>query len=330
MIKSRKYCQGHLPPFRCCPETASTIMAVQLIVVVLILPVAYFRFGIRSAFIIFSCGLVGALAQVTLLRISGKKSFGSNAHSALLGILAALMLPVDVDLHIAIFAAIAAVLLGKYIFGGLGNYFLHPALLGTAITYILFRDNILIVSGTLRNLTASSMQNLDLAENIRKFGDLSDFLLGNASGCICQSASLFFIIMGIYFIYRGYINWRSVVIYILTISILSVFCPLNIIDPAGRDIGKMSIFMMNPSLGQWVTFLAYEIFAGSIIFTAFILHADMASRPITNRGQYLFACIAAALTIILQFYTTIPLPAPAAMLIAGMLSRPIDNLTRPK
>ena len=63
---------------------------------------------------------------------------GSVSHGATMGLLVALMLPVNLDWYVPLVGAAAAVVIGKHIFGGLGQYVWHPGLVGWIVVQLFF------------------------------------------------------------------------------------------------------------------------------------------------------------------------------------------------
>ena len=53
-----------------------------------------------------------------------------DGHAALMGVLLALLLPPTVPVWVLLIGVVVAVFLGKQLFGGLGSYPMHPAVVG--------------------------------------------------------------------------------------------------------------------------------------------------------------------------------------------------------
>jgi electron transport complex protein RnfD len=102
-----------------------------------------FLFGLRALFV---CGLAIAAALVgegicqALARRypSGRARRGQRMQACAVGMLLALTLPVTVGWEVPVVGALAGIVIGKALLGGLGNFLWHPTLVGRAIVQLLF------------------------------------------------------------------------------------------------------------------------------------------------------------------------------------------------
>ena len=103
-------------------------------------------FGWSSLLVL--AGAVGSCVAVDLAlsRLTGSRNPASIPHAVLTGLLLGLSLPVMTDmglmLRIAVLGAIIASLVGKWIFGGMGHYIWHPALVGILAVHFLFQAEV--------------------------------------------------------------------------------------------------------------------------------------------------------------------------------------------
>jgi Na+-translocating ferredoxin:NAD+ oxidoreductase RnfC subunit/Na+-translocating ferredoxin:NAD+ oxidoreductase RnfD subunit len=109
-----------------------------------ILKALVLEMGLDTGFLWFS-GVLGAalfglgmgilveyLCQVFLRQ----PYYATNGHGALMGLLIALLMPPAVPAWILLVAIVMAILVAKQVFGGIGGYPLHPALVGWLVVYL--------------------------------------------------------------------------------------------------------------------------------------------------------------------------------------------------
>ncbi len=93
-------------------------------------------------------GAVGTCVAVDLAmcRLAGSRNPASLPHAVLTGLLLGLTLPMMVELEVMlqmdVLGSVVASLLGKWLFGGMGNYVWHPALVGILAMHLLFQAQV--------------------------------------------------------------------------------------------------------------------------------------------------------------------------------------------
>jgi electron transport complex protein RnfD len=139
-----------LPPYRVVPESALRIMRTQL-VVLLLLPAAagWMFFGYQALKLMMVAVIGAALAEGLCSRARHLKVPGSLEHSLIMGLLVAFMLPANIPGYVVFIGSVAAVLIGKQFFGGMGHYLWHPALVGRVVVELFFHDKVSASSGPL-------------------------------------------------------------------------------------------------------------------------------------------------------------------------------------
>jgi len=99
-------------------------------------------FGWSSLMVLAAAVGTSVAIDLALSRLASSRNPASLPHAALTGLLVGLSLPVMTDmglmLRIAVTAAAVASLLGKWMFGGMGHYIWHPALVGILAVHFLF------------------------------------------------------------------------------------------------------------------------------------------------------------------------------------------------
>jgi Na+-translocating ferredoxin:NAD+ oxidoreductase subunit D len=161
-----------------------------------------------------------------------------------------------------------------------------------------------------------------------KLPSLSHCVIGAVPGPLGETSAIAVILVGLYLFYRGYLNWQFSLTFLAAAYLAALLLPIRVDHP---DISIHFIYWPviaeNPAAG--FTLANYQLFNGSLLFCACIIGADMTSRPITIRGQILFAAATGLLAMIFRLYTPIAIPSYAAILAMNSFVPTIDRFTRP-
>ncbi|MCK4851311.1 MAG: RnfABCDGE type electron transport complex subunit D, partial [Phycisphaerae bacterium] len=158
-------------------ESGSRILWTYVGALWLVVVVSAAFFGWSSLMVL--AGAVGTCVAIDLAlsRLAGSRNPASLPHAVLTGLLVGLSLPVMTDmgvmLRIAAIAAAVASLLGKWIFGGMGHYIWHPALVGILAVHFLFPTQVGMIGRDEQFGADRREKYLLLSNNSLFVGDLS-------------------------------------------------------------------------------------------------------------------------------------------------------------
>jgi len=307
MSKSTEQYSLPLPPFRPSPESARRIMRTQLAVLTLPALAAAILFGLGALKLILTAALTAMLIELIVGRIKRENIPGNITHSVMMGVLLAFTLPGECPWYIAMTGSAVAVLMGKRCFGGLGRYRWHPALVGRLVVQLLFNEQIaasvtplqaLCNWGDLRFVGSVPQLGIYLYD---KLPSLQQCQWSAVPGGLGESCRVLLILIGLYFIYRGYLHWQLPLMFIVSTYAAAAFFPIIVEQPGLPD--RLIYFpLLAESLSIGFTYINYHLFTGGLILTACIMTADMTSRPLTVRGQIYFAIGAGLLTVAVRLY----------------------------
>jgi len=97
-------------------------------------------FGAGAMWIPASAILTAVIAQWAFNCLTLRQESIRDGHTVMIGLLLALTLPPTIRWYVPVVGAVLAVVIGKGVLGGFGNYLWHPALIGRIGVQILFRD----------------------------------------------------------------------------------------------------------------------------------------------------------------------------------------------
>ena len=298
-------------------QDGSRTRRIMLDVIIALMPAllaAIIFFGPRVLLLTASTISAAVLAELISRRLM-KRSTSSifDLSAVITGLLLALSLPVTMPLWMAAVGAAVAIVVVKEFFGGVGQNFVNPALVGRVV--LMFSYPIatnanwtppfayLRGAPTLTVDTITSATPLALMAEGESPGQLLDLFLGAHAGSMGETSILALLIGGLYLV------WRRVI---------SPVIPLTFI---GTTILLVTIFGQNP---------LHHLFTGSLIFVAIFMATDYATSPINLKGKIIFAFGCGFITAIIRLFGILPEGVSFAVLIMNILVPHIETLTLPK
>jgi Na+-translocating ferredoxin:NAD+ oxidoreductase RnfD subunit len=124
-----------------------TVERMMLIFLISLAPTALgalYLFGIRALIIILLAVVTAVVVETVIESLTHQRLTYRDYHAALIGLLFALILPPSVPWWIPVIGAGVAIILGKMVFGGLGNYPFNPALVAWVVLTLSWADRMSI------------------------------------------------------------------------------------------------------------------------------------------------------------------------------------------
>jgi len=281
----------------------TSVRQIMFMVILALMPTTiagvYF-FGYHALWVIILSILSAEVAEFLSVKIQ-KKDFVIDGSAIITGLLLALILPPMVPLWIPIVGSFFAIIIGKAVFGGLGQNIFNPALVGRAFlmicwpvfmtTWVAPFDAIT----TATPLAALKMNNMVIASNM-------DLFFGSVAGCIGETSALAILIGGIVLIALKVIDWRT---------------PLSIIG---------TVFLLMLLLGQDPVF---HILAGGLMLGAFFMATDYVTTPITGWGKVVFGVGVGLLIVVFRLWSGMPEGVCYSILIMNGFTPLIDRYIKP-
>jgi len=264
-----------------------------------------------------------------------------DGSAALTGLLLAFNLPPGVPFWIPIVGSFFAIIVGKIIFGGLGNNPLNPALVGrvflmaswpvemTSLWLEPKRSTLSGLSGMLEGMTQATplslyKTSLDILANnpIPKIEysaqttinhlstNYQSLLIGNVGGCIGETSAILLFIGAMFLIYKHYIDWVVPFTFIFTASFL------------GWVFGGYQVIFS----GDFV----FHALSGGLFLGAFYMATDMVTSPITRKGRLVFAIGCGLLTALIRIKGGYPEGVSYSILLMNLAVPLIDRYTIPR
>ncbi len=268
-------------------------------------------FGVYALIVILVSVISSVLWEAVALFVRRKPLSILKDYSAVVtGLLLALILPPNVPLWIPILGTGVAIILAKQVFGGIGENFLNPALVGRAFllsSYPQIMTSWVKPIGGLGFMSNVSTATPLAIEKLKLTGyslpSYWDLFIGNRAGCIGETSVILLLLGGLWLIYKNIIDWKIPVSFILTVFIMSLL------------VAKDPIF---------------QILSGGLFLGAFFMATDWVTTPLTSKGRLIFGIGAGLFTVVIRFWGAYPEGVSYGILVMNALTPLIDNLVKPR
>lgn len=293
-------------PFLHSGRTLRRLMFEVVLALVPICALAIWRYGTDAA---LPLGLAILVAWVVDLACDARHALDGSAVVA--GIVTALLMPASGPVWLAPVGAAIAILVGKHLFGGLGNNPFNPAAVARAV----------LMGVVPSRLFAPAWPGVDAVTTAtplaKEMGAMppavADLVYGLHPGTLAEAAPLAVLAGGLCLVLLRTIDWRVPLTYLAGVALLSLVLP-----PGARMEGHA------PWLGGHA--LAHLVSGGALLAGFFML-TDPVTAPFSSRGRVLFAALAATYTMVVRYYTPYPDGAALAVLVANAAVPLIDRAT---
>lgn len=260
------------------------------------------HFGWYPLLILAVCVAVCVASEFISRLIMKRDNTVGDLSAVVTGVLLALNLPANINPLIAAFGALAAIVVVKQMFGGLGMNFVNPALAGRIILLVSFPT-------AMTTWVASNFQAVDavtsatpLAAEANTYSYL-ELLLGSHGGSMGETCAVALILGGVYLVVR---------------RVISAAIPLVIMGSAALT----SLILGRDPL--------FELLSGGLLLGAVFMATDYVTSPITFWGKVIYGVGIGVLTVLIRQFANIPEGMSFAILLFNILTPLIENITAKK
>lgn len=256
-------------------------------------------FGWRAVAVLLTCVIFAALSEFVWNKALKKPNSLWDLSAVVTGLLLGMNLPSTIPLWMAAIGSIAAIIVVKQMFGGLGCNFANPAIAARIILLVSFPSAMTKYNIPLSDTVSSATP---LAAKVGSF-NLRELFFGMNPGCIGEVSAFLLLVGGVILVIRRVITPVIPVCFIGTVALLSFI--------SGSDP-------------------LYAVLSGGLILGAVFMATDYTTSPITVKGKAIFAVGCGIITFIIRKFGSLPEGVSYSILLMNILVPHINRFTLSK
>lgn len=305
-----------------------------------------YQFGWPAIFLFIVTIMAALLAEAMSLHLAGKpvKPYLLDGSALLTGWLLAMTLPPWAPWWIGVVGAFLAIVIGKQVFGGIGQNLFNPAMVARVALLISFPLEMTLFTqpqplfsanapGFLEGLGITfgfSANTIDSVSSATPLGHLKTELSrgvgydqaasgteslwqmswGQVSGSLGETSALLILLGGLFLLYKRVITWHIPFSMLGALVLLaSVF---HLIDPNTY---------VSPGI---------HLMSGAAILGAFFIATDLVTSPVSIRGQIIFGAGCGILVFVIRTWAGYPEGVAFAVMLMNALTPLIDHYFKPR
>lgn len=265
-------------------------------------------FGWRALAVELTCIAAAVLSEAAARAVMKRPQTVGDLSCVVTGLLLAYNLPPSIPLWQAALGSVVAIVVAKQMFGGLGQNFVNPALVGRIVLMSSFPTEMNTWTAPLPWGGADAVSSATPLALMAQGGDLSalspaQLFFGLRGGCLGETCVFALLLGGLYLVIRRVISPLIPVLYIGT------------------------VFVMTWLLGAHPL---YHILSGGLMLGAIFMATDYTTSPIHKPGKAVYAVGCGLLTVLIRLYGSLPEGVSFAIVIMNILVPLIEQAFRPR
>ncbi|MGN0453351.1 MAG: RnfABCDGE type electron transport complex subunit D [Ruminococcus sp.] len=302
MSEIKKLFVSASPHLRATASTRKIMLDVIIALIPAVIASAVF-FGWRSLMLIGICVLVSVVTEYICRVVMKRGQTVGDLSAAVTGLLLGLNLPANLNPLIAAFGAVAAIVVVKQMFGGIGMNFVNPALAARIILLVSFPSAMTEWPAT------RFMQEVDAVSSATPLAaqqgtfSIFDLFIGNHGGSLGETCAIALIIGGVYLVIKKVIAPTIPLVYVGTAAVMSLILGRNPLE---------------------------DILTGGLLLGAIFMATDYTTSPMTFWGKVIYAVGCGVLTMLIRTFANVPEGVSFSILIMNILTPLIESATAPK
>lgn len=273
-----------------------------------------YQYGVSALAVVSFSVSTAILWEFLINKITNRPNTVGDGHAALIGLLFAMVLPAGIPWWIVLTGTFIAVIIGKYIFGGIGSYAFNPVVLALAILIVSWKSHFdfdtalasfnvgfpaIYPLGVVKHFGTASI------ESINPFG----MLMGQQIGALGSTFGLGLILGGVYLILRGFIRWEIPLSFLAGIFMTALI--FNMVD-SSKFAGPL-----------------FHILTGYTLIGAFFLTTEDSSSPVNFIPMLIYGAGCGVMTVLIRNIGAHVEGVLYAILMMNLIAPLLDKI-RPK
>ena len=281
------------------PDTTRGIMSD---VVIALAPAATYGcilFGLRALAVLITSVSVAVLCEFLWNKALKKPNTIKDMSAVVTGLLLGMNLPPTLPLWQAAIGSVAAIIVVKQMFGGLGHNFANPAIAARIILLVSFPASMTRFTEPVSDAVTSATPLAGTAGTL----SFKTLFFGMHAGSIGETSAFLLIVGGLYLVIRRVITPIIPVCFIGTVALLSL-------------ISGESVML--------------SVFGGGLILGAVFMATDYTTSPTTSLGKAVFAVGCGIITFVIRKFGSLPEGVSYSILLMNILVPHINRFTLSK
>lgn len=281
------------------PDTTRGIMSD---VVIALAPAATYGcilFGLRALAVLITSVGVAVLSEFLWNKALKKPNTIKDMSAVVTGLLLGMNLPPTLPLWQAAIGSVAAIIVVKQMFGGLGHNFANPAIAARIMLLVSFPASMTRFTEPVSDAVTSATPLAGTAGAL----SFKTLFFGMHAGSIGETSAFLLIVGGLYLVIRRVITPIIPVCFIGTVALLSL-------------ISGESVML--------------SVFGGGLILGAVFMATDYTTSPTTPLGKAVFAVGCGIITFVIRKFGSLPEGVSYSILLMNILVPHINRFTLSK
>lgn len=281
------------------PDTTRGIMSD---VVIALAPAATYGcilFGLRALAVLITCVCVAVLSEFLWNKALKKPNTIKDMSAVVTGLLLGMNLPPTLPLWQAAIGSVAAIIVVKQMFGGLGHNFANPAIAARIMLLVSFPAAMTRFTEPVSDAVTSATPLAGTAGAL----SFKTLFFGMHAGSIGETSAFLLLVGGMYLVIRRVITPVIPVCFIGTVALLSLIAGENVM---------------------------LSVFGGGLILGAVFMATDYTTSPTTPLGKAVFAVGCGIITFVIRKFGSLPEGVSYSILLMNILVPHINRFTLSK
>ncbi|CAB1250599.1 MAG: RnfABCDGE type electron transport complex subunit D [Oscillospiraceae bacterium] len=286
-----------------------TTRKIMLDVIIALIPAciaSIIYFGWQAAMLLVVSVVTCVVSEYICRKVMKRDNTIGDLSAVVTGLLVAMNVPSSLNPFMMMLGDVAAIVVVKQMFGGIGQNFVNPALIGRIVLMNSFpgpMSSWTMTSHAIDGATTATplaVVKMGLSDPLPSYLQM---FLGNRGGCLGETCGLALLIGFAYLLIRKVISPVIPLCYVGTAAVMSALL--------GRDV-------------------LFDILAGGLLLGAIFMATDYTTSPITIKGQVIYAIGCGVLTILIRKFGALPEGVSYSIIIMNLLVPLIERGTRPR
>ena len=284
-------------------ETTRGLMANVIVALCPVVVASAVIFGLRSLLVTAFSVVVCVALEWLYCKLLKKPSPIGDLSAVVTGIILAMNVPVNMPLGQVAVGAVAAILITKQLFGGIGMNFANPALVGRIVLFVSFTNemNAWVFPDAAVDQLASATP-LQVSDPSRL--NLLDLFMGIHGGVLGETCALAIVLGFLYLVFT---------------KTISPAIPLTY-------VGSTFVFYLIATRSLHESLVA--ILSGGLLFGAVFMATDYVTSPFTLKGKLLYGICLGIVTFAIRYWGTYTEGVSFALLFMNLWVPFINEATR--